>query len=51
MQQPNITYEDITNKLSISRKNVSERIKSLNDKGIIERREANRTGYWKVNSK
>lgn len=34
--------------LGISRKTVSKRLKSLKDKGIIERVGSNRKGYWKL---
>ena len=34
--------------LGISRKTVSKRLKSLKDKGIIERVGSDRKGYWKL---
>ena len=36
-------------KLGISRKTVALRIKTLKEKGIIERIGSDKKGYWKIN--
>lgn len=45
---PGYTYTDIADRLKISRKSVSERIKKLKEKGVIEREGSDTKGYWKV---
>ncbi len=47
-ESPGYTYAELTDKLSVSRKTVSDRIKKLKDKGIIERVGSDTKGYWKV---
>lgn len=45
---PTVTYLDIASRLNISRKTVSQKIKSLKDKDIIVRMGGAKKGYWKV---
>lgn len=45
---PEYTYVEIAENLNVSRKTVSERIKSLKDKGLIQREGTNLNGYWKI---
>lgn len=45
---PGYTYGNLAEKLSVSRKTVSARIKSLKDKGFIERVGSDTKGYWKI---
>ena len=47
---PGYTYADLAEKLSISRKTVSARVKSLKEKGVITRIGSDISGYWKVES-
>lgn len=46
---PGYTYADLVQNLKVSRKTVSDRIKALKDKGIIERIGSDTKGYWKIN--
>ena len=46
---PGYTYADLAQNLKVSRKTVSDRIKALKDKGIIERIGSDTKGYWKIN--
>ncbi|CAK7035927.1 MAG: hypothetical protein BACD_00109 [Bacteroides rodentium] len=46
---PGYTYQDLASELNISRKTVSDRIKSLKEKGAIERIGSDTKGYWKLN--
>jgi len=39
----------LAEKMSVSRKTIGEYLKSLKDKGIIERIGSARNGYWKIN--
>lgn len=48
---PGYTYTTMAEKLSISRKTVSVRIKSLKDKGIIRRIGSDTNGYWEIISR
>jgi len=45
---PAYTYQELANKLNISRKTVSERIRSLKEKKVIERIGSDKKGYWKI---
>lgn len=45
---PGYTYVELAENLNVSRKTVSERIKSLKDKGLIQREGTNTNGYWKI---
>lgn len=49
MINPKYTSIELANKISESRKTVSEIIKSLKEKGIIVRVGSDRKGYWKIN--
>jgi ATP-dependent DNA helicase RecG len=48
---PGYTYADMAEKLSVSRKTISARIKSLKDKEIIRRIGSDTNGYWEIISK
>lgn len=48
-QDPGYTYSDLADKLSVSRKTISEKIKILKNKGILERIGSDKKGYWKIN--
>ncbi len=50
-ENPAYTSSAIAEKLSISRKTVSQRLKIMKEKGIIERIGSDRKGYWKINIK
>lgn len=45
---PGYTYGNLAEALSVSRKTVSVRIKSLKNKGVIERVGSDTKGYWKI---
>ena len=45
---PGYTYADLAKNLKVSRKTVSDRIKALKDKGIVERVESDTKGYWEI---
>ena len=45
---PGYTYADLAQNLKVSRKTVSDRIKALKDKGIIERIGSDTKGYWEI---
>ena len=45
---PGYTYADLAQNLKVSRKTVSDRIKTLKDKGIIERIGSDTKGYWEI---
>lgn len=47
-QLPSGTYAKYADILKISRKSVAELIKSLKEKGIIERIGSDRKGYWEI---
>lgn len=49
-KDPAYTSTAIADKLSLSRKTVSQRLKELKEKGIIERIGSDRKGYWKINN-
>lgn len=49
LEDPAFTYTVLAKKLGVSRKTVSERIRSLKEKGIIQRIGSDSKGYWKVN--
>ena len=46
MKNPGYTYMMIADNLGISKKTVAEHIKSLKEKGIINRVGNNKNGYW-----
>ena len=45
-----LSYVEIANALSVSRKTISVRIRSLKEKGYIKRIGSDRKGYWKLSS-
>lgn len=49
MEDPSCTSQVMADRLSISRKTVTGRIKSLKQKGIIQRIGSDTKGYWKIN--
>lgn len=48
LKNPEQTIGELSNEIGVSKKTVSKRIKSLKDKGIIERVGSDRKGYWKI---
>ncbi|MCM1384396.1 MAG: winged helix-turn-helix domain-containing protein, partial [Lachnoclostridium sp.] len=48
-EDPAYTYAEIAKRADISRKTVAARMKSLQEKGIVERIGTNKKGYWKIN--
>ena len=49
LEDPAFTYTVLAEKLGVSRKTVSAGIRSLKEKGIIQRIGSDSKGYWKVN--
>lgn len=49
IEDPGYTTTQIAEKMSVTRKTVSGYIRSLKEKGIIERIGSDRRGYWKIN--
>ncbi len=49
-EDPAYTSTVISEKLSLSRKTVAQRLKKLKEMGIIERIGSDRKGYWKINN-
>lgn len=49
-EDPAYTSTAISEKLFISRKTVSQRLKEMKARGIIERIGSDRKGYWKINN-
>ena len=49
-EDPAYTYTLLAQKLDVSRKTISQRIKSLKEKGIIQRIGSEKKVYWKINS-
>lgn len=47
-EDPGYTKTILAEKMSVSKKTVGEYLKSLKDKGIIERIGSSRNGYWKI---
>ena len=45
---PGYSYGDLAELLSISRKTIAARIKSLKEKQVIERVGTAKKGYWKI---
>ncbi len=50
IENPAYTSTVMSEKLSISRKTVSQKLKEMKEKGIIERVGSDRKGYWKINN-
>ncbi|MCM1155267.1 MAG: putative DNA binding domain-containing protein [Roseburia sp.] len=48
-ENPAFTYTEIAERTNISRKTIAARMKSLQEKGIVERIGTNKKGYWKIN--
>mgnify|MGYP002233164191 CR=1 FL=1 len=49
-EDPAYTSTAIAEKLSLSRKTVSQKLKEMKEMGIIERIGSDRKGYWKINN-
>lgn len=49
IEDPGYTSQLMADKLSLSRKTITERLRSLKDKGIIQRIGSDTRGYWKIN--
>ena len=47
-EDPGYSMDEIAKKLSVSRKTVAARIKSLKEKGILERIGATKNGHWQI---
>ena len=47
-EDPGYTKQALAEKIHVSKKTVGEYLKSLKDKGIIERVGSARNGYWKI---
>lgn len=47
-KNPQITQNEIKEQLQLARSHVQKIMKSLSDKGIIERVGSKKTGYWSV---
>ena len=43
-----MTYVDLSAKLNISRKTVSQKIKKLKERGVIVRVGSDKKGYWEI---
>lgn len=48
-EDPGYSMDEIAKRLSVSRKTVAARIKSLKEKGILERIGATKNGHWQIN--
>lgn len=48
-EDPGYSMDEMAKKLSVSRKTVAARIKSLKEKEMIERIGANKNGHWQIN--
>ena len=48
LEDPAYTYAVLAEKLGVSRKTVSSRIKSLKDKGVIQRIGSDTKGHWQI---
>ncbi|MCM1189983.1 MAG: winged helix-turn-helix transcriptional regulator [Muribaculaceae bacterium] len=51
MEDPAYTYTALAEKLGLSRKTVSARIRQLKEKGILQRIGSDTKGHWQINSK
>ena len=47
-ENPKFTSANMASKLDVSRKTILNRLKSLKDKGVIERIGSDNKGYWKI---
>jgi ATP-dependent DNA helicase RecG len=48
IEDPSYTTKELAEKLSLSRKTISDRIKSLKNKGIIRRIGSDTKGHWEI---
>ena len=48
LEDPAYTYAVLAKKLGVSRKTISSRIKSLKDKGILQRVGSDTKGHWQI---
>lgn len=51
LEDPAYTYAVLADKLGVSRKTVSLRIKQLKEKGILQRIGSDTKGHWQINEK
>ncbi len=51
LEDPAFTYAVLADKLGVSRKTVSLRIKQLKEKGILRRIGSDTKGHWQINVK
>jgi ATP-dependent DNA helicase RecG len=49
--RPNVTKEEMAKLIGISTTAIDKNIKTLREKGILERVGVRKEGYWKINSK
>ena len=49
-EDPGFTGAAISEKLSLSRKTVTQKMKAMKEKGIIKRIGSDRKGYWIINN-
>ena len=49
IEDPGYTSKMMADKLTLSRKTITDRLRSLKDKGIIQRIGSDTKGYWKIN--
>jgi len=47
-ENPNINIQEIANKMNLTKRNIEYNIKTLKEKGIIERIGARKSGHWKI---
>lgn len=48
LEDPAYTFPEMADKLTVSRKNIASRIKSLKEKGVIQRIGSDKKGYWEI---
>ena len=48
LEDPAYTYAVLAEKLGVSRKTISSRIKSLKNKGVLQRVGSDTKGYWQI---
>jgi ATP-dependent DNA helicase RecG len=49
IENPYYSFPEMATRLSISRKSVAQRIKSMKEKDVIQRKGNNMSGYWVIN--
>ena len=47
-ENPNITQTEMAKRLSVSRKTIASRLKSLKEKGVVKRVGPDIKGYWEI---